>query len=421
MKSESETKDIPRERSFDSTLALLRDPYRYVSERCRAHGSDLFETRLRLQRTICLTGKEAAELFYDETLFSRKGAAPKRIQKTLFGEGGVQGLDGEAHRHRKALFMQIMSPERVTGLARASALCWRGLSREWVARPEVNLTEVSREVLTRAVCSWAGVPLTDAETPVRVRQLTALFDAAGAVGPRHWASRRARKRAEAWTGELVEQVRSRQLRPPEGCALQEIAFHRDEKGEVLSSRTAAVELLNVLRPTVAVSIYIAFVALALRRDEAFRRKLMYNDDEYAECFAQETRRYYPFFPAVIARTRKDFEWKGYRFPAGRLALLDLYGTNHDARQWEDPDQFRPERFQKRAACPFSLIPQGGGDPHVHHRCPGEGAAVALMKVAADFLVNEISYRVPEQDLSIDWRRLPALPRSGFIISDLRRL
>jgi hypothetical protein len=42
-----------------------------------------FETRLLLQRTICLRGEDAAKVFYDQNRFYRKGAAPARMQKTL--------------------------------------------------------------------------------------------------------------------------------------------------------------------------------------------------------------------------------------------------------------------------------------------------------------------------------------------------
>src|SRR3546814_4573317 len=95
---------IPRDNRPDATLALLNDPYRFISKQCRAYGSDLFETRLMLRKTICMTGPEAARLFYDQSRFTRHGAMIGRIQKTLLGKGGVQGLDNEAHRHRKKMF-----------------------------------------------------------------------------------------------------------------------------------------------------------------------------------------------------------------------------------------------------------------------------------------------------------------------------
>jgi fatty-acid peroxygenase len=157
----------------------------------------------------------------------------------------------------------------------------------------------------------------------------------------------------------------------------------------------------------------------LHRYPACRQKLAAGESGYAELFAQEVRRFYPFFPSVMALVRRDFEWKGYRFPAGARVMLDLYGTDHDARMWDAPEEFRPERFRGWKECSFSFIPQGGGDPHIHHRCPGEGIAVALIKVAANFLTREIAYHVPEQDLRIDQSRLPALPRSRFVIANVR--
>ena len=43
-----------------------------------------------------------------------------------------------------------------------------------------------------------------------------------------------------------------------------------------------------------------------------------------------------------------------------------------------------------------------------------------MKVAADALANRMGYDVPgDQDLRIDFNRLPALPRSHFVIRNVR--
>lgn len=74
---------IPRDDNFDSSHALLADPYRYISSRCRHHGADLFEARIMMRPTICMTGPRAAELFY------APDAAPEPLRATLFGKGGV--------------------------------------------------------------------------------------------------------------------------------------------------------------------------------------------------------------------------------------------------------------------------------------------------------------------------------------------
>ncbi|MFL0461160.1 hypothetical protein ACH0CA_11970, partial [Kytococcus sedentarius] len=114
----------------DGTIALLRDPYRCISRRAAELGEDIFETRLLLRRTTCMTGAEAAAVFYDPSRFQRAGAAPPPLQKTLFGQGGVQGLDGENHRQRKAMFLQIVQPDRVEALAEAVTMKRPGFRSE---------------------------------------------------------------------------------------------------------------------------------------------------------------------------------------------------------------------------------------------------------------------------------------------------
>ena len=244
----------------------------------------------------------------------------------------------------------------------------------------------------------------------------AMFDKAAAFGLGHWWSRLARRRAERWIGNVIEEVRAGRLKPPEESAAWVIATHRDLQDQLLDRHTAAVELINVLRPTVAVAVYITFVAHALYHYPECRRKVESGEDGYAELFVQEVRRFYPFFPSVMARVRQDFEWQGYRCPQGRRVVLDLYGTNHDARTWDAPEEFRPERFRQWDGSAFNFVPQGGGDHHMNHRCPGEWIAIELMKIALDFLARRIRYDVPEQDLRIDYSRLPALPRSRFVIA-----
>ena len=212
----------------------------------------------------------------------------------------------------------------------------------------------------------------------------------------------------------MRQTRSGRIDPPEGSALRVIADWRGTDGKLLPPRVAGVELINVLRPTTAVSVYMTFVAHALH----VHRMRPSTDDE-VQRFVQEVRRMYPFFPALAAVTRNEFDWRGWHFPQGRRVLLDLYGTNRDPRLWENPDAFRPERFAGREPTPYDLIPQGGGEHHAGHRCAGEWITIRLMQVATRFLTSEIDYEVPEQDLSLDYAALPALPQDGMRVTKVR--
>lgn len=188
----------------------------------------------------------------------------------------------------------------------------------------------------------------------------------------------------------------------------------------MAPRVAGVELLNVLRPTVATAVYITFVAHALDAQPAWKERLALGDGHEDLAFVEEVRRHYPFFPAVAAIVREEFVWRGHRFPRGRRVLLDLYGTNHDSRTWPDPQRFDPDRFLGEEPDPFAFVPQGGGDPAVHHRCPGEPVSTRLMTVALDQMVRNMTYTALAPSAAVDFGRLPALPTDGYPIRLLAR-
>ncbi|MFY1617215.1 cytochrome P450 [Micromonospora sp. WMMD736] len=403
----------------DSTLTLLRTGYRFIGERCDRVGSDVFSTRILLAPTICLRGRPAAELFYDTGRFQREGAMPLRIQRTLTGRGGVQGLDGAAHTDRKAMFMSIMTPTAIGRLGHLFDAEWQARIPAWEAAGAVPLYDELGRLLTRVVCAWAGVPLATSQVDRRAVDLHAMIEGPAVVGPRHWRGLLARRRAERWIGDLVERTRVGIHPAPTDSPLRVVAEYRDARGALLPRRIAAVELLNLLRPTVAVDRYIVFAALALRDHPGWRQRVR-GDDEATEQFVQEVRRYYPFFPMAAARVRRSFDWQGHHFPQGRRVLLDLYGTNHHPALWPEPDLFRPERFADRRVDPFALIAQGGGDHTAGHRCAGEWITIDLMKRAVTQLTGGMRYEVPPQDLRLELHRMPALPPGRMTVTNVRR-
>ncbi|KTT11204.1 cytochrome P450 [Pseudomonas oryzihabitans] len=404
---------VPRCGPLDSSLALLREGYAFISNRCDRLDSDVFATRLLLQSTLCLRGPAAVELFYREDRFTRADAAPRQLRRTLFGEGGVQGLDGAAHRQRKAVFVEITRPARVEALVGRVEQEWRARLPTWQTQGEIVLLDELHRLYTRAVCDWAGVLLAAEEEGRRCAELVALIEGAGSAGLANLEARRARWRLELWLADQIEQARTQPA--PAGSALALIASHRDADGRQLPPRVAAVELLNVLRPTVAVARFSTFAALALYKQPAWRERLR-ADPSARVPFAQEVRRFYAFFPFTVARVRETFVWHGIRFPQGARVLLDLYGTNRDPRSWERPEVFDPMRFLSGASTAAAFVPQGGGDVAQQHRCPGEGIALELMTSALRLLLHDMTYQVPTQDLRIDLARIPMRPASGLILS-----
>lgn len=402
----------------DDTLFLLLEGYGWLPAQRRRAVGEVARVRLMGRRAAGICGPEAARFFYEEDGIRRGGAVPGMVRSTLFGQTAVHTLDGAEHRARKAILLPLLDGARVAGLVRHAVAAWDREVPAWRQRRRVVLFDRAARVLASAVYAWAGLPLDDSDAPGAAADMVALVDGFATVGPRHWRARRARRRREAWLGGLVRQARSGTLGIRSGTPAHAVIRHRDSDGALLDRRVAAVELLNLLRPTVAVAWFVAFAAHALHRHPGHRARLAGGDAAFTEAFVHELRRFYPFTPFVGGVAVTDLAYRGEPIPEGTLVLLDVYGQLHDPAVWEDPYAFSPDRFLGRRPGPYELIPQGGGHPATGHRCPGEDATVELLKALVPRLAA-LDYRVPDQDLAISLRRVPARVASGFVLDDVR--
>lgn len=408
-------KKIPCNKTIDNSLLLLLEGYPFIQKRCKKYNTDIFQTHLLCQKVICMSGEEAAKVFYNDKYFIRKNVTPKRIQKTLLGQNGVQNLDGCEHKERKEMFMSIMNYENLKLLIQYTREQWETNSKKWNNK-DIVLFDEAQIIMCQIACKWAGVPLNCNEITQRSTDLGKMIDGFGGVGIRYCQGKRARNRSEKWMRNVITKIRSQKVSPAKDTAAYVIAWHRDENKRILSTQIAAVELLNIIRPIVAIATYITFGALALYKHPEYRLNSKLKDNDNKQMFVQEIRRFYPFTPFLGAKVKKSFIWKGYYLKKGTLVLLDIYGTNHDEKIWSNPNEFIPERFDNWKDNGFSFIPQGGGDYSNGHRCAGELVTIEVMKESIDFLANNLSYRVPKQNLNYPLCRIPTLPKSRFVIN-----
>lgn len=405
--------DIPKDEALDSSIALKSEGYEFVANRCRRFGSEIFAARLLGESFYCMRGPDAARMFYEPDRMTRSGALPTFVLHLLQDEGSVATLDGAAHRCRKAMFLEMMSEARLDELA--------GFVRDDLLEQlqglagfgPVALHDVFRHVLTRTACRWAGIELSTEELAELADELGAMIEEAGNPGPMNWIARGRRMKSEGLIRRIVADVRAGRVEAEPNRALGIVTSHRDLSGAFLDEDVCTVELLNVVRPIFAVARYLVFLMAALRDHPQLRPRLT-DDSAYRKAFVQEVRRLTPFFPVVAGIARQGFEWRGHHFEAGDRFLLDLYGTTHHEAVWPRADEFSPDRFLSGPGDAYTMIPQGGGDHLVNHRCPGEWATIRIMEAVLAAMVREVDYDVPPQDLSVDLSAFPTLPKSGFL-------
>ncbi|MFF5084314.1 cytochrome P450 [Actinoplanes sp. NPDC000266] len=387
----------------DQTLAFAAKGYAWLPDlRRRRHGRPV-ETRIGGQRAVAISGPDAARFFYGEASLERHDALPPTVVATLFGPG-VHTLDGEAHRARKALFVALlMDADGIDTLAKLTGEVFDEAVAARRGTGEFSIFDESASVLAEAVARWTGVPREDRDA----RDLVAMVDGFASAGPRFARALAARRRQERRFSQIIDSVRRDD---PTSEPISVVAHHLED-GYLLDARTAAVELINIIRPTTAVAWFVAFATHALDRWPGTRARLRAGDDDYTKAFVHEVRRFYPFAPFLGARATRDMVFQRAEIPKGALVLLDVYGQHHDPRVWPEPYEFRPERFLGRPVGEFELIPQGGGDPRTGHRCPGEKITIALLGTLVQRLAK-LDYYLPPQNAKIDLSRVPARPASG---------
>uniref|UniRef100_A0A2N9G2Q2 Cytochrome P450 n=1 Tax=Fagus sylvatica TaxID=28930 RepID=A0A2N9G2Q2_FAGSY len=103
---------------------------------------------------------------------------------------------------------------------------------------------------------------------------------------------------------------------------------------------------------------------------------------------EETLRLYPPGPIAPRECRQSCKIKGFDVPQKTMVIVNLYAIMRDPDLWDNPNEFRPERFlvsskeqdnlaftQNETKEPnFGFIPFGGG----RKSCPGSMLALSMM-------------------------------------------
>jgi fatty-acid peroxygenase len=410
-------------RLLDSSLLLARHGYLFTAalpaaERRQLHETSAVSIPFLGRPALLVTGDAGIGLFYDEARIMRHKAVPAPIATSLFGTGAIHGLDDDAHLHRKTLFLRALRQDELDRLVPIAIRRWRTQTDQWRTSGSGTVFPSAVVAFGTSIIEWAGITESETEMVQHAQWLADIVGGFGVLGPAYVKAAMARRRANTWATRLVRDQRTRQ-HAADGSWLDRVSSFVDADGRPLPERTAAVELLNILRPTVAVSWLAAFAALAMTEHPDWAKRLKEEDPAgpmpLAEAFAHEVRRYYPFVPVLAGRARRGFDFAGQHVTSGQRIILDVYGVNH-GREWADPWSFDPNRFLDVDPCEIPhFIPQGGGPREAGHRCPGEGVANTLVAVAVSELAR-LDAHLPIQDVSYSMRRMPTRPDSGVKIA-----
>lgn len=121
---------------------------------------------------------------------------------------------------------------------------------------------------------------------------------------------------------------------------------------------------------------------------------------YTEKAVNETLRLYPPAYVIFRQANEDVELGGYEIPAGTRLTLPQFAIQTDERFFDDPDEFRPERWtaEFEADLPdYVHFPFGGGPRH----CIGMRFASLELQLALATIARETDLELlsdPDLDL-----------------------
>ncbi|KAF8779771.1 hypothetical protein HU200_002273 [Digitaria exilis] len=136
---------------------------------------------------------------------------------------------------------------------------------------------------------------------------------------------------------------------------------------------------------------------------------------YIEAVLKETMRVHPAAPMLAPHQAREHTCvDGYDILAGTTVFVNVWGMGHDPALWDEPEEFRPERFLENKidmrGQDFELLPFGSG----RRMCPGYSLALKVMMLGLANMIHAFVWRLPEgmtvEDLSMEETYLLAMPR-----------
>jgi cytochrome P450 len=398
--SGSQARDVIVELRRDAASAHVRLARRY---------GDLVRLRLGLSEQYLVTGPRYAGevLVARESAFAR-GAAYEHVQH-LIGREGLTTIEGERHRRERALVWPYFSGARLRAYAPAITACARDLVSAWGHEQRLDVLGQMYS-LTAAIlgATLLGVSIDDtavrrireglnagmdmfdlSSSPAAVRRTARFREAQTAfrsVADDVISARRRRgdghddvlglllstgdrERSESWVRDHVRtfiQAGSEATAPALTWTLDLLARHPEiqatlhaEAGRVIGDGMPRIE--------------------DLRRLRVLRKAIV------------ESMRVRPAAWSIQRRAARDVRLGPYLIPAGSPVVVSPYALHHDPRWFPDPDEYRPDRWERGTDLPaFSFLPFGAG----RRRCLGAGLASLTLVLVLATIVRDWEVGAP---------------------------
>ncbi|KAA8517014.1 hypothetical protein F0562_017168 [Nyssa sinensis] len=145
---------------------------------------------------------------------------------------------------------------------------------------------------------------------------------------------------------------------------------------------------------------------------------------YLQAIVKETLRLHPTAPLIVRESSEDCDIGGYTIPAKTRLFVNIWGIGRDPKYWDNPLEFRPERFVGEQGSAksqldvrgqhFHLLPFGSG----RRGCPGTSLALQVIQTTLAAMIQCFEWKVGNgSNGSVDMEEGPGLtlPRAHPLV------
>ncbi|MEN9925933.1 MAG: hypothetical protein RL268_2059 [Pseudomonadota bacterium] len=418
-----------------NTFSLLADPIGF-SNRMRARYGDVFRNRAFGRNSVLLFGAEANELVLfdrDKLFSSEQGWGP--VLDQLFPRG-LMLLDFDHHRADRRALSIAFKPEPMRHYCGALNSGISARVEQWRGQRLKFYPAIKQLTLDLAADSFLGVPLgpeADAINKAFVDMVAASIGVVrkplpftamgrGVAGRKfllEYFTRETEKRRAAGGGQdMFSQFATATHEDGSLMPVDEVVDHMIflmmAAHDTITSSASSLVWLLAKHPEWQDRL--SAELLAVTGGEG--RPLSYEDlgkVNLTEMAFKESLRLIPPVPSLPRRALRDFEFGGYRIPAGTGVGISPADVHMDPRHWPEPERFDPMRFTPEEVArrhKYAWVPFGGGA----HMCLGLHFAYMQVKVLMAQILTR--YRI-EIALGYEpkWQAWPIpKPRDGLTVT-----
>ncbi|WP_448582067.1 cytochrome P450 [Thermaurantiacus sp.] len=421
------------------TLQFLKDPRGTVARLAAAYGP-IFRRQDHFGWGVTLLGPEANELvlFNKDRIFSSKLGWDPVLDK-LF-PNGLMLMDFEHHRlHRKTLSVAFKPAPMKAYLDGLTEGIDRTVAR-WPAGETMKFYPAIKDLtLDLAAGSFLGVPWGPQAREINRAFMNMVLAAVAVVRkPLPFTQmRRGVKGREFMSAYFAREIPKRRGTTADDIFTQ-ICNAEDEHGKKLTDQEI-IDHMNFLMMaahdtlTSSLTSLVYFLGINPEWQERLRDEVdgvrarhgerlphdALGELELTEMAFKEALRLVPPVPMIPRRALRDFEFMGYRIPAGSGVGVNPMYTHMMPEHWPDPERFDPLRFTTQMSAnrhKYAWVPFGGGA----HMCLGLHFAYMQAKAFMFRLLSDRRIVFPE-GYRTDFQMVPIpRPKDGLPVALPRR-